>query len=65
MLMPLDCLLRWLSSLLTVGLLGGAVTFSINVRRDRTQHLSRPDRSEIHVEFYGPDQAPILILTHG
>ncbi len=29
------------------------------------QRLARPDGSEINVEFYGPEDAPTLILTHG
>jgi pimeloyl-ACP methyl ester carboxylesterase len=35
------------------------------IRSDRTERLVRPDGSEIHVEIYGPDRAPTLILTHG
>lgn len=35
------------------------------IRSNRVQRLLRPDGSEIHVEFYGPDHAPTLILTHG
>lgn len=35
------------------------------IRSDRVQRLTRPDGSEIHVEFYGSDQAPTIILTHG
>lgn len=35
------------------------------IRSNRVQRLVRPDGSEIHVEFYGSDQAPTLILTHG
>lgn len=34
-------------------------------RSAETQRLSRPDGSEIHVEFYGSPDAPPLILTHG
>ncbi|MBW4520024.1 MAG: alpha/beta hydrolase [Scytolyngbya sp. HA4215-MV1] len=34
-------------------------------RSKRVQRLIRPDGSEIQVEFYGPDHAPTLILTHG
>lgn len=29
-----------------------------------TQRLARPDGSELHVEFYGPEDAPPLVLTH-
>ncbi len=29
-----------------------------------TQRLVRPDGSELHVEFYGPEDAPPLVLTH-
>jgi pimeloyl-ACP methyl ester carboxylesterase len=107
MLMPLDFLLRWLSGLLTIALLGGAGYILYQwyegelvsdrwlvlgvvlllwsclgflpillfrrpgrdeprpIRSDRVQRLPRPDGSEIHVEFYGSDQAPTLILTHG
>ena len=35
---------------------------------DRTgtvQRISRPDGSELHVEFYGPTDAPPIVLTHG
>ncbi|MBD1915309.1 MULTISPECIES: alpha/beta hydrolase [Cyanophyceae] len=35
------------------------------LRSKRVQRLVRPDGSEIEVEFYGPDRAPTLILTHG
>jgi pimeloyl-ACP methyl ester carboxylesterase len=35
------------------------------IRSDRVQRLTRPDGSEIQVEFYGPDRAPTIILTHG
>ena len=34
-------------------------------RSKRVQRLTRPDGSEIEVEFYGSDLAPTLILTHG
>lgn len=34
-------------------------------RSKQVQRLSRSDGSEIHVEFYGADHAPPLILTHG
>ena len=34
-------------------------------RSSRVHRLTRPDGSEIQVEFYGPDLAPTLILTHG
>lgn len=34
-------------------------------RSHRSQRLTRPDGSEIQVEFYGSEQAPPLILTHG
>lgn len=34
-------------------------------RSRETQRLSRPDGSEIQVEFYGAPDAPPLILTHG
>ncbi|GFE71930.1 alpha/beta hydrolase fold protein [Chroococcus sp. FPU101] len=35
------------------------------MRSDRVQRLTRPDGSEIQVEFYGSERAPTLILTHG
>ncbi|MGL6140753.1 MAG: alpha/beta fold hydrolase, partial [Planktothrix sp.] len=35
------------------------------LRSKRVQRLVRADGSEIQVEFYGPDRAPTLILTHG
>jgi pimeloyl-ACP methyl ester carboxylesterase len=31
----------------------------------RSQTLTRPDGSELHVEHYGPESAPTVILTHG
>jgi pimeloyl-ACP methyl ester carboxylesterase len=107
MFMPLDFLLRLLSNLVTVAILGsGAYIFyewyqgelisdrwlylSIGLfvwsflgllpilllrrpgrdepkplRSERVQRLQRPDGSEINVEFYGPEHAPPLILTHG
>lgn len=34
-------------------------------RSQETQRLSRPDGSEIQVEFYGSPDAPPLLLTHG
>lgn len=35
------------------------------IRSNQVQRLTRPDGSEIQVEFYGLDRAPTLILTHG
>ncbi len=35
------------------------------VRAGRVQCLPRPDGTELHVETYGPPDAPALILTHG
>jgi pimeloyl-ACP methyl ester carboxylesterase len=29
-----------------------------------TRRLARPDGSELHVEFYGPEDAPQILLTH-
>ena len=105
--MPLDFLLRLLSSLVTIALLGGGsyilyewyegelidnrwlILSTVMLlwsflgflpillfrrpgrdepkpnRSNRVQRLTRPDGSEIEVEFYGPDTAPTLILTHG
>ena len=107
MFMPLDFLLRLLSSLLTIAILGsgayilyewyggelisdrwlylgiGLLLWSVlgflpilllhrpgkdepkPNRSQRVERLPRPDGSEIQVEFYGPDSAPTLILTHG
>lgn len=107
MFMPLDFLLRLLSSLIAVIVLGGGayilyqwyggelisnswLYLGIGLslwsvlgflpilllhrpgrdepkpdRSDRVQRLSRPDGSEINVEFYGPENAPTLILSHG
>jgi pimeloyl-ACP methyl ester carboxylesterase len=31
----------------------------------RIERLKRPDGSELHVEIYGPDDAPPVVLTHG
>lgn len=34
--------------------------------RERTvQKVQRPDGSELHVEFYGPEDGPPIVLTHG
>ncbi len=107
MFMPLDFLLRLLSSLVTIALLGGGgyvlyewyrgelidnrwlIMSTVMLlwsflgflpillfrrsgrdepkpnRSNQVQRLTRPDGSEIEVEFYGPDIAPTLILTHG
>jgi hypothetical protein len=107
MFMPLDLLLRLLSNLITIALLGGGayifyqwyegelvsarwLYLSIGlllwsflgflpilllhrpgrdepklIRSDRVQRLTRPDGSEIQVEFYGSQGTPTLILTHG
>ncbi|HEY9640406.1 MAG TPA: alpha/beta hydrolase [Coleofasciculaceae cyanobacterium] len=107
MFMPLDFLLRLLSSLLAIALLGGGgylfyawytgvllangwLILSLAMllwsflgflpilllhrpgkdepkpnRSKRVHRLARPDGSDIQVEFYGPDNAPTLILTHG
>jgi pimeloyl-ACP methyl ester carboxylesterase len=107
MFMPLDFLLRWLSGLLTVALLGGGgyilyqwydgelasdrwLILSLAmllwsflgflpillfrrpgqdepkaIRSRQVERIIRPDGSEIHVEFYGSEHAPPLILTHG
>ncbi len=107
MFMPLDFLLRLLSSLVTIFLLPGGVYIlhqyyrgdlvsdrwlylgiglslwsflgflpilllhrpgrdePTPLRSKRVQRLVRPDGSEIQVEFYGPEHAPTLILTHG
>lgn len=35
------------------------------MRSDRVKRLTRPDGSEIQVEFYGSERAPTLLLTHG
>lgn len=105
--MPLDFLLRSLSNLVTIALLGGGAYILYQwhegelvsdrwlylgvgllvwsflgflpilllhrpgqdepkpLRSNRVQRLTRPDGSEIQVEFYGPDHAPTVILTHG
>ncbi|MGV0025123.1 alpha/beta fold hydrolase [Phormidesmis priestleyi] len=104
--MPLDFLLRSLSNLVTIAILGGGAYILYRwhegelsnrwlyvgaglllwsflgflpilllrragrdepkpIRSDRVQRLTRPDGSEIQVEFYGSDSAPTLILTHG
>ncbi len=107
MFMPLDFLLRSLSGVITIVLIGsGAYIFhqwhegelisdrwlylSIGlllwsflgflptlllrrpgrdepkpIRSNEVQRITRPDGSEINVEFYGLDRAPTLILTHG
>lgn len=109
MFMPLDFLLRLLSNLVTISIVGagayilyqwyegelvsdrwlflgvGLLLWSFlgfvpilllhrpgrdepkALRSNRVQRLTRPDGSEIHVEFYGrdDDDTPTLILTHG
>ena len=107
MFMPLDFLLRLLSNLVTIAILGSGVYILYQwyegelisdrwlflgvglllwsflgflpifllrrpgrdepkpIRSDRVQRLIRPDGSEIHVEFYGLDSNPTIILTHG
>jgi len=35
------------------------------IHSSQVQRLIRPDGSEIHVEFYGSEHAPTIILTHG
>lgn len=109
MFMPLDFLLRLLSSLVTIALVGGGgyiiyqwyegdlisnrwlflgvglLLWSLLgflpilllrrpgqdepkvIRSNRVQRLTRPDGSELNLEFYGrdDDSAPTLILTHG
>jgi pimeloyl-ACP methyl ester carboxylesterase len=35
------------------------------LRTGQVHRIRRPDGSELHVETYGPDEAPTLILTHG
>ncbi len=107
MFMPIDFLLRLLTSLISIGILGSGAYILYQwyegelvddywlylgaalllwsflgclplllmrragrdepkpLRSNRVQRLTRPDGSEIHVEFYGPDRAPTIILTHG
>jgi pimeloyl-ACP methyl ester carboxylesterase len=109
MFMPLDFLLRLLSNLASIAILGGGAYILYEwyegelvsdrwlflgvglllwsflgllpilllrrpgrdepkpLRSKRVQRLTRPDGSEIHIEFYGPDDdgTPTLILTHG
>lgn len=107
MFMPLDFLLRLLSNLVTIAILGGGIYIVYQwyegelisdrwlylgvglllwsflgflpilllrrpgrdepkpIRSDRIQRLTRLDGSEIHLEFYGRDDAPTIILTHG
>lgn len=56
-------LLRWVG-----GLSGRSQTRSDppkHTRQGRMQRLPRPDGSELQVEFYGPENGPPIILTHG
>jgi pimeloyl-ACP methyl ester carboxylesterase len=56
-------ILRWLG-----GLTGRSQTRSDppkHTRQGRMQRLPRPDGSELQVEFYGPENGPPIILTHG
>jgi pimeloyl-ACP methyl ester carboxylesterase len=36
-----------------------------NQRPSVASRLGRPDRSELHVESYGPEDAPAIVLIHG
>jgi pimeloyl-ACP methyl ester carboxylesterase len=36
-----------------------------DLRTGQVRRIRRPDGSELHVECYGPDDAPTLVLTHG
>lgn len=107
MFMPFDFLLRSLTNLVTIAILGGGAYILYEwyegelvsdrwlylgvglllwsllgflpilllhrrgqdepnpLRSNQVQRLTRPDGSEIQVEFYGSDSAPTLILTHG
>ncbi len=34
-------------------------------REGRKQRVNAPDGTELHVEFYGPEDAPTIVMTHG
>lgn len=34
-------------------------------REGRQQRVQAPDGTELHVEFYGPEDAPTIVMTHG
>ncbi len=36
-----------------------------SIRTGRIHRIRRPDGTELHVETYGPDDAPPIVLTHG
>jgi len=44
---------------------GGNIDQSANSQPARTERLSRPDGSELHIEHVGPEQGPIILFTHG
>jgi pimeloyl-ACP methyl ester carboxylesterase len=35
------------------------------IRPDGNERIQRPDGTELHVEFYGPREAPPIVLSHG
>ncbi|MFC4454279.1 alpha/beta fold hydrolase [Deinococcus sonorensis] len=70
--------LIWGAALLAVSLLGGPVVSLFLGRRPRpgeapmqaltggtVQQVVRPDGTRLHVESFGPEDAPVLLLTHG
>ena len=70
--------LLWGALLLALSLLGGPLVTLFLGRRPRpgeapmkaltggTVHrIERPDGTQLHVESFGPEDAPVLLLTHG
>ncbi len=62
-------------TLLFLGLGGGSLAYPLlrrtghdDPKAERTgevHHIQRPDGSDLHVECYGPADAPPIVLTHG
>jgi pimeloyl-ACP methyl ester carboxylesterase len=60
-------IVRALFGLLTKakGSAGGDAPSRHSSEKDVVSRLGRPDGSELHVECYGPEGAPVIVLTHG
>jgi len=60
-------IVRALFGLLTKakGSAGGKTPFRHSSEEGIVSRLGRPDGSDLHVECYGPEGAPVIVLTHG